>query len=424
MKNRCISVIGLGKLGLPLAAAFASRSFNVIGVDINPEVVDLVNRKIPPIFEPHLREMLSDVVGVKLRATTEMSEITKTDVTIILVPTPTQEDDTFTSKYALDVCRALGEVLKTKDGYHLVVVSSTVMPGSCSGEIRSELEVASGCVVGETLGLCYCPEFAALGNVINGFLYPDLVMIGSSDPYAYSKLERVYQKFVMNDAPIFTTSLINAELAKMCLNFYVTMKIAFANQLATMCESILGANVDEITGIIGHDSRIGTKYLRGALPAGGSCFPRDIRAITALCGQYNVPATLPLTIRTLNRDALRQLYLKVLKAILDQKADATVGILGIAFKPDTDVMDESTGVFLTKKFDQVVAYDPLAVVGQSVRTAQECVDQSDIVVVTTMCPEFLNLVYRSGQIVIDCWRFLNKEKVERQGASYQAIGIG
>ena len=430
MKDKCVSVVGLGKLGLPLAVSFAHQCFDVVGVDIDEKVVELVNKGLPHIFEPHLDIMLAEVAGDKFHATTNLSEaLDNADVTIILVPTPSSVDGSFTSKYVVEVCKFLGELLRERDEYHVVVVSSTVMPGSCDGEIRQALELASGRKVGENLGLCYCPEFAALGNVIRGFLEPDFVLVGCSDDHAGGVVANMYKQFLMNGAPIERTTLINAEIAKIALNCYVTTKITFANQMAVLCEEIPGADVDEVTGVIGCDSRIGRKYLTGSTAFGGNCFPRDVRALATLAQSVHVRATLPVILGQLNTSMNKRLVGKVYEEImsLEDSDGYVIGILGLAFKPNTDVTGESVGLFLMDTFkDKAVGYDPLAVVEQSVSSAQECIDQANIIVVTTMCPEFHNdlVNYPPGKIVIDCWRYLDGEKLESEGVKYVPIGVG
>jgi len=422
-----VNIIGLGKLGLPLAVSFAHRKFNVVGIDINEEVVGLTNKGLPHIFEPHLDIMLAEVAGRNFHATTDLSEaLDNSNVTFVIVATPSLVGGAFSSKYVVKVCQSLGELLKDRDEYHVVVISSTVMPGSCDGEIRQALELASGRTVGENLGLCYCPEFVALGNVIQGFLEPDLVMLGCSDDHAGATVEAIYREYLLNNAPIEHTSLINAEIAKIALNCYITTKITFANQMAILCGKIPGADVDEVTAIIGRDSRIGTKYFTGATAFGGSCFPRDIRALTTLLQSVHVRATLPVIIGQLNTLMNKKLVEKVYEQLiqLGDLENCKIGVLGLAFKPDTDVMEESVGMYLIGVFkEHAIGYDPLVDISMT-DTAQECIDQSNIVVVTTMCPEFHTAVYPPGKVVIDCWRYLNGKELESKGVKYVPIGIG
>jgi UDP-glucose 6-dehydrogenase len=269
--NADISVIGLGKLGLPLSVAFADRGISVIGVDNVPGVVEAVNARVPHIYEPKLQTFLN-LAGDRLMATGDLHDaVQRTPISIVLVPTPSDDDGWFSLKYVLEVCAELGQAIRDKGRYHLVVISSTVMPGSCGGEIKAALEKASRDKINKSWGLCYCPEFVALGDCIAGFKRPDFVLIGQSDGLAGDVLESFYIRFVPPGTPIERMALINAELAKISLNCYVTTKISFANQVAEICEKLPGADVDTVTNAIGNDRRIGKRYLKGATAYGGEC---------------------------------------------------------------------------------------------------------------------------------------------------------
>ena len=176
----------------------------------------------------------------------------------------------------------IGEALRTKSGYHLVVVTSTVMPGSTGGELQKALEHASGRKVGPELGLCYNPEFIALGSVVRDMLHPDLILIGESDAKAGQMLAELYMRSTNNSPPIYRMNFVNAELSKISINTYVTTKISYANMLAELCDHLDGADAEVVAKTIGDDSRIGRKYLTGAIGYGGPCFPRDNRAFAAL----------------------------------------------------------------------------------------------------------------------------------------------
>lgn len=420
MKDADVSVIGLGKLGLPLSVAFADRDVRVIGVDILQEVVDAVNDRRPHIYEPKLDAYLKRAED-KLVATSNLYwAVAHTPISIVLVPTPSDGDGWFSLEYVLNVCVKLGRAIQGKD-YHLVTISSTVMPGSCQGEITHALERASGKKCGEGFGVAYCPEFVALGNCIAGFKRPDFVLIGESDGKAGATLENLYSRFVSPDVPKVRMSLVNAELAKISLNCYVTTKISFANQLAEICEKIPGADVDAVTRAIGIDSRIGHKYLRGATSYGGECFPRDVRAMLALARKLGIKLPLPEAVNTINEWQIERLAYLV-RMIVARAKGSDVGILGLAFKPGTDVTTESTGMALVSELRafNLHTFDP--VVKGTCETAQECVNQSGVVVVTIPCDEFKGLQFREGQIVIDCWRILDDRQLN--GAWYVPVGVG
>ena len=188
-KSLSISVVGLGKLGSPIAGCFASKGYQVIGVDQDPQTVETINQAISPIFEPGL-QTLFDNLGGRLHATQDYgSAISGTDVTLIVVPTPSEPNGAFSNDAVLAACKTIGHSLTTKQTFHLVVVISTVMPGSTEGEIQSQLEKASGKCCGTDFGLCYAPTFVALGSVIRDFLNPDVILIGESDNHSGQLLE-------------------------------------------------------------------------------------------------------------------------------------------------------------------------------------------------------------------------------------------
>lgn len=420
-----VSVIGLGRLGLPLAAALACRGFKVIGVDIDPQARRIANRQMsPPVAEPHLEELLSIAAGNLVAISPIYRAVRSTEITVVLVNTPSEADNSFSLRDVLKVCEDIGNALWDKLGYHTVIISSTVMPGSCGGPIREMLEAESGKRVGLDFGLCYSPEFVALGNILGGFLEPDFVLVGSSDPKADSVATAMYERLCMNDPPIAHTNLINGELAKMALNCYMTMKMTFANQLAELCELLPEANVDEVTSAIGLDSRVSGKNLVGATAYGGPCFPRDTRSLAR--ASSNVGLRLPLIagIREMNRWQVDRLANKA-RSLL--RPGGVIGILGLGYKPGMPAVEESAGNALVKILrvtSDVAAYDPLVRIGESTGTAQTCVDRADVVVLVTPDPAFKNLNFRKCHTVIDCWRMLDRKTIVGQGAKYAAIGVG
>jgi UDPglucose 6-dehydrogenase len=419
-----VAVIGIGKLGAPLAAVFASKGVDLLAIDVNPNAVHLVNEGKAPVDEPGLQELI-DSARESLTATTELEAAAEADVTILLVPTPSDERGAFTNEYVLAAIEGVGRGLAGRDDYHVVVVASTVMPGSCEGELRSELERASGRAVGETLGLCYSPEFIALGNVIRNMLEPDMVLIGESDPTAGDVVERLYKGIVENDPPFRRMSLVDAELTKIAVNTYVTMKISYANMLADICERLPGADVEAVTDALGLDTRIGPKYLRGAIAYGGPCFPRDNKAFAVLARGIGAAPLLAEATDEINIAQTDRLA-RIVQGRLQQ--GNSVGILGLAYKTDTSVIEESPGVALARLLAEagyeVHVYDPVAtdaalgVLGDGVQGASstaELVERADLVVITTPWPEFAKLpreaVERDGSrlVVIDCWRVLSDE---------------
>jgi len=419
-----VAVVGLGKLGAPLAAVLASKGNDVIGIDVNPEAVRLLQEGCAPVQEPGLQELIR-ASKARLDATTDYSAAAEADVTILLVPTPSDDRGAFSNAYVLAAIEKVGDALVGRSNFHVVVVASTVMPGSCDAEIRPALERSSGRRVGETLGLIYSPEFIALGNVIRDLLEPDMVLIGESDSRAGDVVEPLYSGMCENDPPFRRMSLVNAELTKIAVNTYVTMKISYANALADMCERLPDADVETVTDALGLDRRIGGKYLRGAIGYGGPCFPRDNRAFAVLARDLGAEALLAEATDAVNVAQTERLA-RIVRSRL--KPGSVVGILGLSYKPDTNVIDQSPGVALARLLGReaghdVVVYDPVATeaalrvldgAAQGSASLRELLERSDVVVIATPWPEFADLpadsLNREGEplVVIDCWRLLDE----------------
>lgn len=415
-----LSIVGLGKLGAPLAAVFASKGFDVVGTDLSREYVDAINAGRAPVDEPQLQELIEES-RARLRATTDVSEaVAATDATFVIVPTPSDSSGRFSNAAVLSAMEAVGAGLRRKNGYHVVVITSTVMPGSTGGEIQRALERHAARPVGPTLGLCYNPEFIALGSVIRDMLRPDMILIGESDRRAGDVLERIYGVSCDNTPVIRRMNFVNAELTKISVNTFVTTKISYANMLADICDRLPGADVDVVTQALGSDSRIGGKYLRGAIGYGGPCFPRDNVAFGVLARSIGARAELAEATDTLNRYQVE----RVLGAVEARAGESgTIGVLGLSYKPDTGVVEESQGVALVERLVnlgyRVVAYDPKALPAaqkavrgafEAVESAAACVRASSLVVVMTPWPEFRTVPVEAfarvdGRMtVIDCWR--------------------
>src|ERR1035438_3914557 len=355
-----LSVIGLGKLGAPMAAVMAHKGHTVVGVDVNPALVSALNEGRAPVVEPGLGEMIQ-ANRERLSATASYRDaVLATDATFIIVPTPSGKDGRFSMHIVLDAARKIGKALREKD-WHLVVLSSTVMPGSTAAGLVPALEAHSGKTCGLDFGVCYNPEFIALGSVIRDMLYPDMILIGESDERSGKMLEDLYTHVCESNPRINRMNYVNAELTKLSVNTFVTTKISYANMLAEVCETLPGADVDTVTSAIGCDTRIGQKYLKGALGYGGPCFPRDNKAFSALARANGAPALLAEATDAMNRRQVPRLAELILSRLPE---NGTAGILGLSYKPDTGVIEESQGVALAKYLLQsgakVVVYDPEA----------------------------------------------------------------
>lgn len=424
-----LSVIGLGKLGSPMAAVFASKGFPVVGLDLNADFVALINQGRAPVDEPQLQELIT-ANRERLRATTDwVDAIHSTEITFIIVPTPSGPDATFNNRYVISALEHIGGALQSKKGYHVVVITSTVMPGSTERELTACLEAASGRKVGENLGLCYNPEFIALGSVVRDMLHPDMILIGQSDEKAGQQLERVYRNST-NTAPEFhRMNLVNAELCKISVNTYVTTKISYANMIGAICDRLPGADADVVTAAVGADSRIGRKYLKPAIGYAGPCFPRDNKAFSALGRQLGVDTALAEA-----TDRINSLQVERLLGAIEARASLgdTVAVLGMSYKPHTGVIEESQGVALAHRLAKVgfnvIVSDPQALPGAKAVLSgasniafegdpEAAIAAASLVVFTTAWPEFAGLPLESfavggkRRVVIDPWSLFPNEAI-------------
>jgi UDPglucose 6-dehydrogenase len=438
MNKERISIIGLGKLGACTAACLAARGYEVIGVDVNSHVVNLINEGKAPVVEPGLQDMVT-AAGQMLTATVDPAvAIRQSDVTFLLVPTPSDADGSFSDRYMREALEALAAALGESDKpYHLFVITSTVSPGTTDEAIIPLIEQVSGRKLNVGFGVCYNPEFIALGSVIRDFLNPDLVLIGESNRTAGDQLEEIYGRICDNQPHISRMSIISAEITKISLNAYVTMKISFANTLSNLCERIQGAQIDAITSALGADRRISPYYLKGGPAFGGPCFPRDNRAFMAFARRYGYEAKLAEATEAVN-ELQAQWLTALVRSHLASKGVSSMSILGLSYKPNTPVIEESAAVKLIARLLEdgvdITVYDPLAM-GQArelfgdtiayAASVEECVSRSSVWIVTTPLEEFQalddRLVAHNPTTIIDCWRVIDPARFSK-GVDYVALG--
>jgi UDPglucose 6-dehydrogenase len=424
-----VSVVGLGKLGSGLAAVFADAGLRTLGIDTSEELVRAINAGEATDVEPDMQTLIRKHGGKDLLATSRHADaIEKSDTSFLVVGTPSDEKGHFSNEQLESALALLAEALgRSKKPYHLFVISSTVTPGAIDGTLIPLIERHSGRKLHQGFGICYDPEFVALGAVVHGFREPDLVVIGESDRHAGDEVEKIHRQICSNKPVIRRMSIINAELAKVALNVYLTMKITFANMLARLCEDIPGADSDVITDAIGQDRRISPLYLRGGLSFGGPCFPRDTRAMAALLRRHSLDAHLVEAVNRFNDEQDAHLLRQTLKAA-DAAGGGAIGVLGLSFKPGTAVIADSPAITLIGSLldagRKVVAYDPHAIEAarnifgsriQYAGSAAECLTASRVCVLANTEREFRKAVqeYRGAdpKTVIDCWRDLEPGKV-------------
>ena len=387
-----VSVLGLGKLGCSMAAVFAEKGFDVTGFDLDAKKVDAVNQGRAPVYEFGLADLIKKNHS-RLKATHNVAEaVAKSDITFMVVPTPSRADGRFETKYAIKAAEDIGAALKKKSGYHVVVLTSTVLPGDSRAKIIPALERTSGKKCGNDFGFCYSPEFIALGSVIHDLVSPDYFLIGQFDQKSGDALVAVNRQVAQKDPSFSRITIEEAELAKIATNAYITMKVSYANMLEQICDRLPNAVVDNVTQAIGMDSRIGRKYLSGGLSFGGPCFPRDNVALARFAEGLGIDAMIPPVVDRFNNEHSR--YVAQREIELASK-DARIGLVGLSYKPGSHVLQDSASIAiydaLRARGQRVKAYDPLQsefergslpVSVTLVNSLDELAAQSDVLVLT------------------------------------------
>ncbi|MEP6662089.1 MAG: nucleotide sugar dehydrogenase [Verrucomicrobiota bacterium] len=409
------SVFGLGKLGACIAATLAAKGINVLGVDIDPAKVQSLNNGKPPVDEPLLAETIKAGAS-RLRATSDHREAVATDVSFFIPPSPSLPNGSFSNEFLLKAMQPIAKAVReaNKKG-HLFVCSSTTTPGACDSVLIPMLEKETGWICGEDFGFCYNPEFIALGNVIKGLWEPDMVLIGESDPKSGALLEDLYSRYNDNKPRLARMSIISAELTKISVNSYITMKISFTNQLRMIAEKFPKADIHTILEAIGSDSRIGQKYLRAGLSFGGPCFPRDNRLLAFAARESGVQAPLAEASDQVNELAKLNLLERV-QAIADR--GETVAVLGMSYKPDTYITEESAGLFLAQNLKRhgyrVLVHDFAASPANSpslhefelLENPASLADRKDLKAAVICCPwpQYRTLKFHGNTKVIAYWK--------------------
>jgi UDPglucose 6-dehydrogenase len=351
-----VGLFGLGKLGLPLGAVL-SQKMEVVAIDIDPHKVEMLKERKAPFYEPLLQEYL-DSGTERFFPTLATDYELDFDIAIILVNTPSQDDGTFSNKYIFDAVESISRKIKTSDKKDfLFIISSTVMPGSHK-EIVNVIENHTGLKLNDGFLYSYVPDLVALGNVIKDFENPDVLILGASNSEAADRTENVYRQMISETSPVVRMNIIEAEIAKVSLNAYVTMKISFANFIGNLCERSQ-ANPSNVTEALGYDKRISPYYIKSGLSFGGTCFPRDTHAFVKFSEKLGLEAKHIIATEQINKMQDDILFSKFEKHI-----GKPIGIAGLSFKPGSTVTVESPALKLTDKLfqngqDKVYYYDEL-----------------------------------------------------------------
>jgi UDPglucose 6-dehydrogenase len=401
-----LSIIGTGYVGLVTGACFAKLGHTVICVDINPEKVQKINNSVSPIYEQGLDDLLT-TNKERITATTDYQHaLQNTDITFLCVGTPSQKDGSLDVSYLIEATKQIATILKEKKTWQCIVVKSTVLPGTTQQVILPLIEQYSEKKAGTAFGLAMNPEFLKEGVAIQDFLQPDRIVIGSYDEHTSDLLRELYHSFT---CPLIETTLSAAEMIKYASNAFLATKISFINEIGNLCKKL---NIDtyEVATGIGLDKRIGRPFLDSGIGWGGSCFPKDVNALIAWAKEIKEPTRIIQSATEVNDEQPLRL-ISILKKHIPRLKGKTIGILGLAFKPDTDDIRESRAIPIVKELLRneaiIKAYDPQAMDNFKTLypTIEYCTNATDVlsadaILITTKWKEFSTLDFE-GKIIID-----------------------
>jgi len=336
-----ITVAGTGYVGLITGVGLASQGHDIMCIDIVPEKVEMINAGKAPIFENDLPEMLEDVLNRgNFRASLDLKESVKnSDITFICVGTPSEDNGSISLKYVKTVAQSIGEALKKNTNYHIVVIKSTVIPGTTNDIVIPILEKASGKKAGKDFGVAMNPEFLREGKAIEDFMNPDRVVIGAINDKTFEILEPV---LTFEQTPVLQTSIKAAEMIKYASNTFLATKISFVNEIGNLCKK-LGIDSYEVMKAVGMDHRISQHFLRSGLGFGGSCLPKDVKALRAKANALGYTPKLLDSILSVNM-LQREIMISLAKEKLGNLKGKKIAVLGVAFKAHTDDIREAPSI--------------------------------------------------------------------------------
>ena len=429
-----ISIIGTGYVGLVTGTCFAETGNKVICMDVDARKVAQLKKGISPIYEPGLEPLLQrNLKAGRLSVTSSLQDaVGKSDMIFLCLPTPPGADGSADLKYVMQVAE---DIAKTSDGFKVIVTKSTVPVGTAdkireifSKHNRNEFVVASN------------PEFLKEGNAIQDFMFPDRVVVGVENEKAERLLRELYEPFVRTGAPILVMETRSSELVKYAANAFLATKISFMNEIARLCEN-LGADVDKVRTAIGYDNRIGSKFLFPGIGWGGSCFPKDVKALIKIGEEASVETAVVSAVDSVNEEQKKLMPQKIRTHFGEDLKGKRFALWGLSFKPKTDDMREAPAIVVIENLLQsgaeISAFDPVAmenaqkVFGKRISYAKDeyaALKGADALVLVTEWQEFREPDFdriksiMKGRVIFDGRNIYNPDKVRAQGFEYFGIG--
>tara|TARA_Y100000816_G_C26089424_1_gene575455 strand:+ start:840 stop:2138 length:1299 start_codon:yes stop_codon:yes gene_type:complete len=417
------SVIGLGKLGFPFALFLASKKIKVLCYDNNPKILKNIKKNKSPYIEPYTQKYLKKYRN-NISITSDLSKIiNKSDISHLVLPTPSLKNNSFSNKYIIDCLNKLALFIKIKKRIHIINITSTVMPGSCRDVFCKILE-SKGLKNSKDFIITYNPHFIAQGTTINNLENPDFVLIGADDQNG-EKLVSYYNKIYKKKIFISLLNTQEAEIVKISVNSYVTSKITFSNFISEICESVKDVDGSKVLNAIGRDHRIGNSYLGVGTKYSGPCFPRDNKALDYFV-RKKTKNSLPKFVDKINNSQTGRLIKIIKKVISKNKLNKiNLGILGLTYKDKTSILKDSQSYDLIKKINlnklsKINVYDknikpPKVYLKNNklvyFKNLSKFIKNSKILLLMYPSKNFINELLKSkDKIIIDCWNMVDEKK--------------
>jgi UDPglucose 6-dehydrogenase len=435
-----VAIVGSGYVGLVTGTCFAEVGIDVICVDIDAKKIEDLKNGIIPIYEPGLEEMVHrNMKKGRLQFTTSIAEaLVDCEVLFSAVGTPPDEDGSADLQYVLSVARDCG---RNMNDYLLIVTKSTVPVGTAlkvKAAVQEELDKRG---VNIEFDVASNPEFLKEGAAVDDFLKPDRIVVGLDSPRAEELMKSLYKPFTLNGHPVIFMDITSAEMTKYAANSMLATKISFMNDIANLCE-IVGADINMVRKGIGSDSRIGNKFIYPGIGYGGSCFPKDVKALIQTASGFKYNLRVLQAVEDVNDDQKSVMFHKVMRHYKGDIKGKTIGMWGLSFKPQTDDMREAPSLVLVKKFIEagakVKAYDPVAmheakrIIGNQIEYSEdqyEALIDADCLLLVTEWPEFkfpnFNIIRKllKEPVVFDGRNIYELAEMKRKGFTYYCIGI-
>ena len=435
-----IAVIGTGYVGLVTGTCFSELGVRVSCLDIDKNKIDNLNKGILPIWEPGLKDMVDDNMRKGLLSfTSDYAEALKdADAAFICVGTPPDEDGSADLKYVLAVAREIGRNI---NNYMVVVTKSTVPIGTSKKVRKAVADEIAARNLDIKFDVASNPEFLKEGSAIADFMKPDRVVVGVDSEQAKELMTRLYRPMLLNNFRVIFTDIPSAEMIKYAANSMLATRISFMNDLANLCE-LVGADVNMVRKGIGSDTRIGSKFLYSGCGYGGSCFPKDVKALIKTASDYGYSLEILKSVENVNERQKEILYNKVYKYFDGDLKGKKIAMWGLAFKPNTDDMREAPALVLAEKFTsmgaEIFAYDPVAMdeakrrLGNMItlcKSPYEATENADALLLVTEWSEFRVLDYKQlekmkQKLIFDGRNIYDPAEVRKFGFQYFGIGRG